>query len=263
MSTSPGTNVTFDGTSSFEPTGACGAINSYTIDFGDGSPTATNGTGMFSHSYAAAGDYPARLTVHDSVGHASTNVAQVVIAVSSGQIQMSGVVSRKIHGTVGTFDTVLRLTTPATIEDRASGNTGASGVDYQLIFVFPNRLSSVGTISAPGVTQEPTGQIDPNNNHQYIVNLTGVPNKQYTTVTLNNVQDAANNAGNVSVIMGLLVGDTNADAAVDSADISQTKSQSGRAVTVSNYREDLNVDGAIDSADISLVKSKSGSGLPH
>jgi hypothetical protein len=49
---------------------------------------------------------------------------------------------------------------------------------------------------------------------------------------------------------------------VDSADISQTKSQSGRAVTSTNFREDLNVDGAIDSADISLVKSKSGTGLP-
>jgi hypothetical protein len=57
-------------------------------------------------------------------------------------------------------------------------------------------------------------------------------------------------------------GDTNGDGAVNSGDISQTKSQSGIAVTNSNYREDLNNDGAIDSADIALVKSKSGTGLP-
>ena len=58
--------------------------------------------------------------------------------------------------------------------------------------------------------------------------------------------------------MDLLVGDTNADGFVNSADISQTKSQSGQSVTGSNFREDVNADGFINSADISLVKSKSG-----
>jgi hypothetical protein len=62
--------------------------------------------------------------------------------------------------------------------------------------------------------------------------------------------------------MGVLAGDTNADRSVNSADITQTKSQSGQAVTGSNFREDLNVDGSINSADITLVKSKSGTGLP-
>ena len=48
----------------------------------------------------------------------------------------------------------------------------------------------------------------------------------------------------------------------DSADIAQTKSQSGKAVANSNFREDLNVDGFLDSADIAFVKSKSGTALP-
>jgi len=59
-----------------------------------------------------------------------------------------------------------------------------------------------------------------------------------------------------------LIGDTNADAFVDSADIAQTKSQSGKGVTASNFREDVNADGFIDSADIGFVKSKSGTALP-
>jgi hypothetical protein len=59
----------------------------------------------------------------------------------------------------------------------------------------------------------------------------------------------------------VILGDTNADHAVNSADISQTKSQSGQPVGASNFREDLNVDGSINSADISLVKSKSGTAL--
>lgn len=40
------------------------------------------------------------------------------------------------------------------------------------------------------------------------------------------------------------------------------KSQSGAAVTNSNFREDVTADGFINSADISLVKSKSGTALP-
>ena len=61
--------------------------------------------------------------------------------------------------------------------------------------------------------------------------------------------------------MDALVGDTKADRSVNSADITQTKSQSGQAVTNPNFREDLNSDGSINSADITLVKSKSGTGL--
>jgi hypothetical protein len=60
----------------------------------------------------------------------------------------------------------------------------------------------------------------------------------------------------------VLLGDTNGDGFVNSADISQTKSQSGQPVGSSNFREDLNTDGFLNSADISLVKSKSGTALP-
>jgi hypothetical protein len=62
--------------------------------------------------------------------------------------------------------------------------------------------------------------------------------------------------------MDVLVGDTNADHFADAVDVSQTKSQSGNAVTGSNFREDVNVDGFVDAVDVSLVKSKSGTALP-
>src|SRR5207248_11110698 len=88
-----------------------------------------------------------------------------------------------------------------------------------------------------------------------------VPNAQNIAITLTNVSDGTN-VGNVSIPMGVLAGDTNADRFVNSADITQTKSQSGAAVGFSNFREDVNVDGLINSADITFVKSKSGSALP-
>ena len=62
--------------------------------------------------------------------------------------------------------------------------------------------------------------------------------------------------------MGFLIGDTNGDRQVSSPDVSQTKSQLGQPLSLSNYREDVNNDGAINSLDVSLVKTKLGRGLP-
>ena len=74
--------------------------------------------------------------------------------------------------------------------------------------------------------------------------------------------DSQNNTGNVSAQMGVLIGDTTANGAVNSSDIAQTQSQSGQLVTANNFREDVTVNGAINSSDIGLVQSKSGTALP-
>jgi hypothetical protein len=93
------------------------------------------------------------------------------------------------------------------------------------------------------------------------VNCTGVANAKLINVTLAGVTVGAS-SGNVTVPMAVLIGDTNADGFVNSADIAQTKSQSGITVTSSNFREDVNAEGSINSADIALVKSTSGTALP-
>jgi hypothetical protein len=93
------------------------------------------------------------------------------------------------------------------------------------------------------------------------VNCTGVPNARNLAITLTGVSDGTN-TGNVSIPMGVLAGDTNADRFCDAVDVSQTKSQSGKTVTGSNFREDVNLDGFVDAVDTSLVKSHAGSSLP-
>jgi hypothetical protein len=62
--------------------------------------------------------------------------------------------------------------------------------------------------------------------------------------------------------MDVLLGDTTANGFVNSADVSQTQSQSGQPVTGANFREDVTANGFINSADVSLVQSKSGTSLP-
>jgi hypothetical protein len=159
------------------------------------------------------------------------------------------------HGGAGTFDIDLPLTGTRGVECRSSSLLGAG--NYAVVFTFVNNVTSCGTAGTTGgsVSSGP-------NPNQCTENLTGVANQQYLTVTLNNVLDSQNNTGNVSATMGVLLGDTTGDGFVNSADISQTKSQSGNGVTSANFREDVNTDGFINSADISLVKSKSGTAVP-
>ncbi len=163
---------------------------------------------------------------------------------------LTDVVSRKIHGGAGTYDVILP-TDGSGVECRSGGVTG----DYTIVLSFANSMSSCGTSSAGSVSSGP-------NPNQCTVALTGVPNAQDLTVTLSDAIDSTGAIGAASTTMGVLVGDTNADASVNSADIGQTKAQSGSPVTGSNFREDVNVDGDINSADIGLVKSKSGTALP-
>ena len=107
-----------------------------------------------------------------------------------------------------------------------------------------------------------TPTLGPNPN-QVSVPLSNVTNSQHLVITLNNaVGSDAVVVSNLIGRMDVLLGDTTADGSVNSADISQTKSQSGNVVTGSNFREDVTVDGNLNSADISLVKSKSGTALP-
>jgi hypothetical protein len=161
---------------------------------------------------------------------------------------------------------------PRGVECRSSSSLGAG--NYTLVFTFTNNLTSVGTATvtshdpSTGTGIVSSTAIGPNASlnlaaNQCAVNLTNVSNAQYITVTLNSVVDTAgNNVNVVSPQFGVLIGDTSSDGFVNSADISQTKSQSGQSVDSSTFREDVNADGFINSVDISLTKSNSGTALP-
>ena len=162
-----------------------------------------------------------------------------------------GAVSRKTHGSVGDFDIDLPLSGPEGIESRSGGPNG----HHTIVVTFPGPVT-VGSAACGGqpATTSANGSV-------VTVNCSGVPNAQNIAITLTGVSDGTN-IGNVSIPMGVLAGDTNADRFTDAVDVAQTKSQSGHAVTGSNFREDANVDGFIDAVDAAFVKSKSGTALP-
>jgi PKD repeat protein len=89
-----------DGSGSTDPD-AGDSIASYTFDFGDGSDPVTQSSPTVSHTYNAAGEYPARLSVTDSHGLVSTNTAVFVVEVNAVLRNIS------TRGMVQTGDNVL------------------------------------------------------------------------------------------------------------------------------------------------------------
>jgi sugar lactone lactonase YvrE len=176
-----------------------------------------------------------------------------------GPLMLQSVVSRKTHGSAGTFDVDLPLTGPRGIECRNGGNN-----DHTIVFKFANVLTSVGGANVTsGNGSVSSGVIDSTDAREYIVNLTGVTNAQTITVTLANVNDSAgNHSSAISVSMGVLVGDVNASAVVTSGDTNLCKAQALQQVTSANFRNDINASGAITTGDVNLIKQNALSQLP-
>lgn len=156
------------------------------------------------------------------------------------------VASRKNHGS-NIFEVPLPLTGSPGVECRTGGVNG----DHDVVFKFANPVTFTATATCSGnpATTNTAGS-------EITVHCSGVTNIQTISVALNSA------AGNFSAQMGILLGDTNASRSVNSTDISQTKGQSGQAVSASNFRTDITVSNSINATDVSMVKSNSGTALP-
>jgi hypothetical protein len=178
-------------------------------------------------------------------------------ACTAASIAPISAVSRKTHGSSGDFDVNLLAATIG-IECRYGGASG----DHTVVVTFgaPVTLGSASVTPGNGGTAAIAGSPTVNGS-QVIIHLTNVSNAQVLNVNLVSVSDGTN-SGNVSIPMGVLAGDTNADTETNSGDTSQTKAQSGQVLGAGNFREDVNVDGDINSGDTSFVKARSGTALP-
>jgi uncharacterized repeat protein (TIGR03803 family) len=248
------------------------SFNPATFQFGYGSVFKITPAGAVTtlHSFAgsAANDgslpYGGPIEASDGSFYGTTegggpSYAGIAYRIAPPAVQLVSAVSRKTHGSAGTFDVDLPTTGTPGIECRSGGaNDG-----HTIIFTFANTLTGVsGASVSSGIGSVASIKIDSNDAHDCIVNLTGVSNAQVITISLTNVTDSAGNFSSaVSVPMRVLLGDTTGNGLVNSSDIAQTQSQSGQSVTAANFREDVTVNGAINSSDIALVQAQSGTGL--
>ena len=173
--------------------------------------------------------------------------------------------SRQTHGVAGPFDIPLPLTNSVGVECRSGGATG----DYQIVLTFAAPVTVTGNPQAQitsGIGQIGTGGTSNGgvvsvNGAIVIVPLTNVANAQRITLTLSGASDGAN-TNNVTVSMGVLLGDTNGDAFVNAGDAVQTRSRAGQGTNTTNFRSDVNADGFVNSGDTTVVRTKSGTSLP-
>jgi hypothetical protein len=173
-------------------------------------------------------------------------------------VNVSSVVSRKSPNGVN-LD--IPLSSTSTVIECRTG--GANGI-YQVVFTFANPLTAAPGFNVQGTYASASGTFGPDQS-TFIVNLTGVANKQYLTITLTNVTDnAGEQSDSISVPIGILIGAATGNTSVSSADISFVKAHSGTAAQPGNIpsiRADVTANGVTNSADISLVKSKSGTAI--
>jgi len=179
---------------------------------------------------------------------------------SSGNIAPVSAVSRKTHGSAGTFDIDLALTGQPGIEDR----TGPTSGNHQVVVTFsvPVTVSNVTVTPGMGGTAStaPTNGFVVNNS-QVTINLANVSNAQTLTINLIGVSGGGD-SGNVSIPMSVLLGDVNGNGSVDSGDVTLVRQQTLQNVTQSNFREDVNANGAIDSGDVTITRQHTLTSLP-
>ena len=172
---------------------------------------------------------------------------------TAAALQLTAAVSRKIHGSAGTYDINLPLTGDSGVESRST--TGS----HTLVFSFTNTVvsGSASVTSGTGTAAAPTFAAN-----TMTVELSGVADVQKITVTLNNVTDIfAQTLPSASVQMRKLVGDTSGDGTVNSGDAIQTRNRSGQTTNATNFRSDVNVEGNVNSGDATIVKGRSGNSV--
>jgi hypothetical protein len=190
------------------------------------------------------------------VAHFTDGTAGAYLA-SVGITDVTAAVSRKTHGSAGTFDINLPVTGSPGVECRTGGASG----NHTLVVGFSHSVVS-GSASVTSGTGSVVGgpTFDANT---MTVQLTGVANAQTVAVSLNNVTDDIGGVlPNKVVNVNFLVGDTTANKSVNASDVAQTKSRSGSAVTLSTFRNDVTATGSINSSDVALVKTRSGTAVP-
>ncbi len=177
----------------------------------------------------------------------------------------TSIVSRKVHGSAGTFEIDLPTLGPSGVECRRGGATG----DYELVITFPNPVavsgnpqaevsSGVGLIGVGGAGNG--GAVAVNENIVHIP-MTNVADRQRIVVALRTVSDEAH-TGDLVMTMKMLVGDINGNSSINATDVAQAKAQSGAIVTATNFRVDVNSSGTITASDIGEVKVNAGHILP-
>jgi|tagenome__1003787_1003787.scaffolds.fasta_scaffold20982775_3 hypothetical protein len=177
----------------------------------------------------------------------------------SGGIGPISAVSRKTHGSAGTFD--INLFSKNNIECRQG--QGPNKNNHQVVITFgsalPITVNSVIVSPGPGKTGSLASWVA--NGNELTINLAGVANAQTLMINLIGVSDGRD-SGDTSIPMPILLGDVNQTARTDAGDQTVTRNNSVSVPTADTFRMDVNCSGRIDAGDQTIIRNNSVTPLP-
>jgi hypothetical protein len=169
---------------------------------------------------------------------------------------LTGAVSRKAHGSAGTFDFGIDVTRPVTGAVTAETRQGPG---HKLVFTFSTAIWYPGTVACVDALGTPIGSATATAVGSTVeISLGAIPDIRRVNVTLSNINNSSVNA---SVALGLLVGDANGSLTVTASDILRAKGRVGQALSAANFIYDVDANGAIDANDVEAIKGRSGTEL--
>ncbi len=194
------------------------------------------------------------VTAHDGTTTQSYALAVTREAPGTNPPILQSAVSRRVHGSAGTFDLPLSLvsTTP-TVEPRR-------GPAQTLVFTFDKAINSaVATLSEGNTTVAAPSFIG----NDVIVNLPSVADRQYVTVSLDSVASTDGGSGGCGVVrVGFLLGAVNQNRVVTVSDIILVDKQIAHVVTSANFLDDVNANGFLTVSDKLLIDTNVTKALP-
>jgi hypothetical protein len=206
-------------------------------------------------------DAPEPVTAQRSINNASDFTADASYTLSGNAAcalppDLVSAFSRKTHGEAGQFDVRLfPLADAGFVGVEPRQGSGAQLNEHRVVFVFGAPVTLTGASATPGSGGSAAVQGTPTTNgNEVIVNFTA-SNAQTVNITLQGV-NAGGLSTDVSVPVGLLIGDVNVTRNVDGNDVSATQSQTRQRVENANFRMDVNATGVIDGNDVSAVQTK-------
>jgi uncharacterized repeat protein (TIGR01451 family) len=254
-----GTAVANVGTNTVTWNGSIAAASSVTITINATVKVTTPGgtvvsnQGTISYDSDNNGTNDATGVTDDPSTLGANDATSFTVAAGGNAPVLQSVVLRRVHGVAGTFDITLSpvLTAPTT-EPR-------TGPSHQMVFTYDKPLNAATATVTEG-TATPSSSVV---GSTVVVNLTGVPNAHYVTVTLSGVGSTDGGTGGTGVARaGFLVGDVNQNRVVTVADLGLVNAQLAQLVTASNFLKDVNASGTLTVADKGLTNAQLTAALP-
>ena len=191
----------------------------------------------------------AMLTLSEGAGSWAPRVSHIDINfIGALPPTVTAAVSRKLQGSTN-FDLNLPLSGSPAIEPRLGGPT-------QIILTFGQNLATTAPLNV--TLRSGTGSASYLGNTQISIGMSGATDGQVLTIMLTGPQVVGGAPGSYTFNIGVLLGDVDSSGAVNVADVSYIKLNSGVPVTSANFLDDIDCSGSINVADVSYAKLKSG-----